>query len=94
MRNIIVMNYKAIILLSIVLFSLFGCEKELDFRPDDFPPLLVLNGIVEQDSIFCINVSRTASLNEIFMCVFFEFSYLAGRLRGTSDFRGLVQGNC
>lgn len=58
--NIRLFSFLAVVFLA-------SCEKELKIRPDDFPPMLVLNGVVEQDSIFCINVSRTASLNETVM---------------------------
>ncbi len=43
---------------------LISCETELKISTKDFPPMLVLNGVVEQDSVFVINVSRTGSLNE------------------------------
>lgn len=66
-KNKILKNCKTIILMGIVVLSLFGCEKELKIRPNDFPPMLVLNGVVEQDSLFKINVSRTGGLNESFL---------------------------
>jgi hypothetical protein len=58
---------KTILLITIALVLFFSCEKELKTRPDDFPPMLVLNGIVYQDSIFHLNVTRTGGLNETFM---------------------------
>lgn len=67
LKNFIIKLGKTLLFsLSAILF-LISCEKELKIKPDDFPPMLVLNGVVEQDSIFCINVSRTASLNETVM---------------------------
>ncbi|MBN2778376.1 MAG: DUF4249 domain-containing protein [Bacteroidales bacterium] len=66
-RNLIINTGKTFLFCLSAIFLLISCEKELKIRPDDFPPMLVLNGVVEQDSIFCINVSRTASLNETVM---------------------------
>ncbi len=66
MNNNIYNTCKTIILLAFMVILFSGCEKELKIKPDDFPPMLVLNGVVEQDSIICINVSRTAGLNEVY----------------------------
>lgn len=66
-KNLKINAGKTFLFCLLAIFLLISCEKELKIRPDDFPPMLVLNGVVEQDSIFCINVSRTASLNETVM---------------------------
>jgi hypothetical protein len=63
----ILKNLKIIIPLVLAVFLFSSCEEELNIKPDDFPPMLVLNGLVEQDSLFIINVSRTGGLNETFM---------------------------
>jgi hypothetical protein len=68
MMNIdILKNIKTIIPIVLAVFLFSSCEEELNIKPDDFPPMLVLNGVVEQDSLFIINVSRTGGLNETFM---------------------------
>lgn len=66
-KNLKINAGKTFLFCLLAIFLLISCEKELKVRPDDFPPMLVLNGVVEQDSIFRINVSRTASLNETVM---------------------------
>ncbi len=48
-------------MLSLVLFS---CRKELDYDDLGFEPQMVLNGLIYQDSLIVINVSRTQSILE------------------------------
>jgi Txe/YoeB family toxin of Txe-Axe toxin-antitoxin module len=55
-----------LLLLLLVTFFTVSCEKVLDVKPDDFPVCLVLNGVVEQDSVVVIHVSRSATLNDIY----------------------------
>lgn len=59
------LGYKISLMILPVLL-LYSCETELKIKPDDFPTSLVLNGIVAQDSLFKINVSRSATLNDIY----------------------------
>lgn len=56
---------KSLIFIIIIFLSFcIACETELEFTADDFPPVLVLNGVVEQDSLFIVNVSRSGEMNE------------------------------
>lgn len=57
----------AIFLLIIAVFFTVSCEKTLDIKPDDFPVCLVINGVVEQDSLVVLHVSRSATLNDIYL---------------------------
>ncbi len=57
----------AIFLLIIAGFFTVSCEKTLDIKPDDFPVCLVINGVVEQDSLIVLHVSRSATLNDIYL---------------------------
>jgi len=54
-------KYILLLMLSLVLFS---CRKELDYDDLGFEPQMVLNGLIYQDSIIVINVSRTQSILE------------------------------
>lgn len=54
-------KYILLLMLSLVLFS---CRKELDYDDLGFEPQMVLNGLIYQDSVMVINVSRTQSILE------------------------------
>lgn len=54
-------KYILLLMLSLVLFS---CRKELDYDDLGFKPQMVLNGLIYQDSLIVINVSRTQSILE------------------------------
>lgn len=42
-----------------VLLSLFSCRKEIDFNGDTSESRLVVNGVVEMDSTFAVNVEKS-----------------------------------
>ncbi|MDD2634986.1 MAG: DUF4249 family protein [Bacteroidales bacterium] len=58
------MKYIQIIIIIFLLIFNSSCEKEFIIDDDDFPQMLVLNGIVFQDNNFRINVSKSAGINE------------------------------
>ncbi len=62
------MKYITAIVVVFLLILSSSCEKEFIIDDDDFPQMLVLNGIVFQDSNFRINVSKSAGLNESYTC--------------------------
>lgn len=53
-----------IIFLSLFTLLLYSCHKELDYDDLGFEPQIVLNGLIYQDSVIVINVSRTKSILE------------------------------
>jgi len=55
-------NIRFFITFIFVIALLSSCFKEVKFDDNDFKPMLVLNGIVEQDTNFVVNVSQTHSI--------------------------------
>ncbi|MBN2893854.1 MAG: DUF4249 family protein [Bacteroidales bacterium] len=53
---------KYIISIIITIIFLSSCFKVMDYDNSDYEPLLVLNGVIYQDSIFVVNVSRTLNM--------------------------------
>lgn len=58
------MKNSTYLILLFLVFSIQSCHKELDYEDLDFEPKIVMNGLIYQDSIIEVNVSRTKSIIE------------------------------
>jgi hypothetical protein len=50
---------KSILIVSIALFFLLSCEKEIEFKGKEVEPMLVLNGFLTPDSVVKVHLSQS-----------------------------------
>ncbi|RLD48091.1 MAG: hypothetical protein DRI94_13085, partial [Bacteroidetes bacterium] len=58
------MKNRLFIILSLSCLMLISCTKEIEIDIPEVKTKLVLNGLFTNDSVFCVNVSRTTNFSQ------------------------------
>ncbi|MBN1952271.1 MAG: DUF4249 family protein [Bacteroidales bacterium] len=84
------MRSRTILIFLLLACLIVSCEKELDIKNLNYKPMIVLNGLIYQDSIIVINVASTKSIIEPDTSITFLENAVVKLYRGDSFMENLV----